>query len=161
MKFYALVFLFFSSASFAGSCFDYSWNFKVGLKLTGMMNDLIDSGTPEKRKNLKKFCAQKNELWRDERDAIKSLFLESHEELKRKGDISAERINGGPSYTHLTDNEICGEIKKEIAKEVSCYMPRSYLEEISHDNLLEKEFDEICGKYLPRLEANFKKCREK
>ncbi|MFP5385983.1 MAG: hypothetical protein ACLGHN_07875 [Bacteriovoracia bacterium] len=159
MKYLVLLLFFISSHSYGGSCFKKSMHFMMGEKLSGILGDLMYTSETDRKKSLKKLCAERNEMWREERDEVNLMFKEGNEELKRKGDISADRVVGGRTGVHLTDKEICAEVEKVIAKSASCYLPRDYLEDLSNENLFEMGLEELCEKYIPRLKKNNLNCR--
>jgi hypothetical protein len=140
-KTFLVLILFMTSHLYARDCFLETLQLKVGLKVTGILNDILYMHE-SKKVSFMSICERRGGMWDDERRELQEAFINLRQDFKKKGDLVSQ----------------CEKLEKQIVKETSCYLPKSFLEEIKEKNFTEMTLEDLCESYLPRLKKIYHSC---
>lgn len=132
-----VIFSLFSSSAFARDCVKEFQNYKAGITLTYMINDLMEQHYI-KNQSLS-FCDDplKDKHWKDTQRSIYESFLKS------------------------SGKDWCKEVDQNIKTEAGCHLPESYLIKLKNRDFRGVKFSVVCREKLPLLHKLYKICVNK
>lgn len=131
---YIFILLFLPLSAFARDCVKEFQNYKAGITLTYMINDLMEQHYIKNQSLSVCDDPLKDKHWKDTQRSIYESFLKS------------------------SSKDWCKEVDQNIKEESGCHLPEAYLVKFKNRDFRKVKFNEACREKLPLLYKLYKIC---
>lgn len=129
-----ILFSLLSSTALARDCVKEFQNYKAGISLTFMINDLLEQHYMKKQSLNVCDDLLKDKHWKDTQRSIYESFIKS------------------------AGNDWCKEVDQNIKNDSGCHLPEAYLVKLKNRDFRKVNFSEACRDKLPLLHKLYKIC---